>query len=588
MTVLRSPIRQAIRSPLYNPLVGKYGGAFSPAILFAGGEQGVSYASSPDVLFTTFTGTTPVASPGDPAGLRLDNRLWGGKTLAQVLAAQPELVTNGGFDSDLSGWTLSGSTPPVWEAGAVRMVTNSVLKQTITTVAGRTYEITFNASGTGVTNSFLTVGTSDGGNQLLNLFIPSGGRAVFSATTTSSFLRFLSNSSSANYTIDNISIKEIPGNHAFQSTDASRPIYGRHPASGIRNLLTRTEEFDNAAWAKAGVTVTQSAGAEWLFTPTVTNNQKNVTQAITAGATAAISVEAKPSGYTKLVIQIATGVAVLFDLTAVSAVVTAGSGTASIVASGGGYYRCTAIPTAVTPGTRNVDFFVANASNATSFAGDGTSGILVRNPQAETSSTPTAYQRVGNQYDVTEVPFRDLHYLDYNGTNSFLVTGSIDFTGTDEVSIFAGLRKRSDAAAGALLELSSTGQNNTGGFGVLVPNAAGTVFEFGVRLTNLNRVRFTDSAAPQTGLYTVLANGANTAGTAASMRKNGASVGAAVDAGDTSGNFGNYPLYIGRRGGTTLPFNGLDYGMTIIGRLATDAEIAKMEAYLAARSGVAL
>ena len=55
-----------------------------------------------------------------------------------------------------------------------------------------------------------------------------------------------------------------------------------------------------------------------------------------------------------------------------------------------------------------------------------------------------------------------------------------------------------------------------------------------------------------------------------------------------AGNFGNYPLFIGRRGGTSSPFNGHIYSIIGVGRLTSDDEIAFIEKDLAKRTGVDL
>ena len=54
------------------------------------------------------------------------------------------------------------------------------------------------------------------------------------------------------------------------------------------------------------------------------------------------------------------------------------------------------------------------------------------------------------------------------------------------------------------------------------------------------------------------------------------------------GMLGNYPLYIGRRGGTSLPFNGHLYSLIIMGRLASAEETSTIEKELAKRTGVTL
>ena len=54
------------------------------------------------------------------------------------------------------------------------------------------------------------------------------------------------------------------------------------------------------------------------------------------------------------------------------------------------------------------------------------------------------------------------------------------------------------------------------------------------------------------------------------------------------GNFGNHPLYVGRRGGASLPFNGHIYGLIGIGKLVSDNETTAIEKELAKRLGVTI
>lgn len=66
-----------------------------------------------------------------------------------------------------------------------------------------------------------------------------------------------------------------------------------------------------------------------------------------------------------------------------------------------------------------------------------------------------------------------------------------------------------------------------------------------------------------------------------SVRKNGVVViPLQAGTGAGTGNFGNYPIYIGRRGGASLPFNGRLYSLLIRGAATPDATIAKVERYL--------
>ena len=61
-------------------------------------------------------------------------------------------------------------------------------------------------------------------------------------------------------TVDNVSVKEVLGNHAIQTTSTKRPVLARHPEGGIRNLLSYTQEFDDGYWSKvASYSVTANA-----------------------------------------------------------------------------------------------------------------------------------------------------------------------------------------------------------------------------------------------------------------------------------------------------------------------------------------
>ena len=74
------------------------GGTFSPATLFTNGEQGVWLDNSDfTTLFQDAAGTTPVTGYEQFVGLRLD------KSRGLVLGS--ELVTNGTFDTNTTGWT---------------------------------------------------------------------------------------------------------------------------------------------------------------------------------------------------------------------------------------------------------------------------------------------------------------------------------------------------------------------------------------------------------------------------------------------------------------------------------------------------
>ena len=55
-----------------------------------------------------------------------------------------------------------------------------------------------------------------------------------------------------------------------------------------------------------------------------------------------------------------------------------------------------------------------------------------------------------------------------------------------------------------------------------------------------------------------------------------------------TGNFGNYPLYIGRRNNASLPFNGRLYQLIVRGAQTSPALITQTERWIAAKQGRAL
>lgn len=180
------------------------------------------------------------------------------------------------------------------------------------------------------------------------------------------------------------------------------------------------------------------------------------------------------------------------------------------------------------------------------------------------------------------------NYLEFDGSDDFLQTNNIDFTGTDKVSLFAGIRKLSDAVQGVLCELSTSviHSNNSGAFAVSAPGTA-TLTTFrpyskGTVLVNSNAA--TTAPAPNSFVGT------------AKMSISIPKLDVRIDGVDRvftnedqgTGTYGNHPLYIGRRGGTVNPFNGHIYGLIGISKLTSDIETLIIEKELAKRTGVTL
>ena len=179
------------------------------------------------------------------------------------------------------------------------------------------------------------------------------------------------------------------------------------------------------------------------------------------------------------------------------------------------------------------------------------------------------------------------NYLEFDGSADFLQTSNIDFTATDKVSLFAGVRKLSDAATAALCEFSNNSTSTNGTFSFFAPTSPNPQYQFRSKGTSASVYASSPTNAYPAPHSTVLTGFGSPPQNIARLRVNGIQV-ANTPTGQGSSVYGNYPLYIGRRGGTSLPFNGHLYSLIGIGRLTTDSETAGIEKELAKRVGVTL
>ena len=393
-----------IGATLFKRMAG--GSRFSPSSLFSNGEQGVWY--DPSDLTTMFQDDTSGAPAviGQPVGLMLD------KSQGALLGS--EVITNGDFATD-SGWGLGSD----WSiAGGVASATNSTndnLRQNRTLVDGKSYLITF----TIVSISSGAVLVRFGGDTQVSSeeFSEVGTYTVILEANSTSTSFILRSRDTFTGSIDNVSVKEILGNYAIQTTSAKRPVLARHPEGGIRNLLSYTQEFDDDYWTKsASVTANQATAPDGTTTadeitfPVQYSNVRAPDLITTAGVTATVSVWLKNvDGNTALRLRGST--------------------------SGGTYLQNITITnewarytgTFTHDGTNDIGFALQdnNASNLGS--------VLIWGAQVELGSTATQYQHVTDdlRYDITE-PFgaNSLNYLKFDGTSDGMSLTGLTSTST--------------------------------------------------------------------------------------------------------------------------------------------------------------
>jgi len=191
--------------------------------------------------------------------------------------------------------------------------------------------------------------------------------------------------------------------------------------------------------------------------------------------------------------------------------------------------------------------------------------------QATASQRPTLQQDASGRY-----------YLSFDGVDDGLATANIAFTASDKIMLAAGVRKLSDAVSGVVLETSAVWASNAGAFGLFAPSSSAANYGFASRGSGVGGSTIQAGfASPNTSVLVGLGDIANDR---ADLRINGTQYGnATLDQG--TGNYGTYPLYIGRRAGTSAPFNGRLYGAIVRGGAVTADQLAQVETWLNAKTG---
>lgn len=188
--------------------------------LFANGEQGFWYdPSDMGTMFQDTAGTTAVNAVGQPLGLVLD------KSKGMVLG--PENVINGSL-ATLTGWETPATAPAsvTLVAGGVRLYSPAgevaTLRQQLALKRGGWYEVQFNVKS--ITGSgYIALYAGAAGLHRYG-FSTSGVKTIYlQASPTGDYL-LISRSTICDFVISDVSVKELTGNHAYQSTSAARPI----------------------------------------------------------------------------------------------------------------------------------------------------------------------------------------------------------------------------------------------------------------------------------------------------------------------------------------------------------------------------
>lgn len=382
--------------------------------------------------YTDSTGVTPAVAPGDSIGLILDQRQGALSNLGPELWTNPiPTITNnsgtvGAYDSGTLTMTNSGSTV----AGYPRFAFE------LGAVSGRRYRIAGRLAGDLSAVGSVRLATATDAQATCSFNSSTGdfsGLVVASATS----LQFLTTLTSTQaITIASLSVREVPGNHAYQTSGTARPALARVPFGGRRNLLQKSEEFDTATWLRNNLNVTANAATSPsgsmadLCIPTVDNTTHFIRQISLPSNTYTFSCYLKAAGETQVSLWLASASAAgIFTLTGSGSYTGAGGlSAASIEHVGDGWYLCQ-----VWHNVAGTTVHVYGRAGS-AYIGNGTDGFYIADAQAEATASlsRTNYQKsagAGAVIDVTENGQPDCWALYFDGSDDHLLTNAIDFAG---------------------------------------------------------------------------------------------------------------------------------------------------------------
>jgi hypothetical protein len=396
-----------------------------------------------------------------------------GGTALRKISYGPELVTNGTFDTDTTGWTNASATiASVSSELQVSAQTGSpsAATQTISgLVVGKVYAFTatYYQTGSGGTAARISFfGTNSENNSTST---PITKTIYVTATLTSATISLQSFGTSSTVShFDNISVKEVlfdqptgtltlfnhPNNIPRIEYAADGTLKGLLIEEQRTNLVLRSEEFDNAAWTKASVSVT--ANAEIAPDGTVTADKlvevagtpagNGVIQSFSVTGNHTASVWVKSSGESRFLrFQLGTSENWFNPDTGLWGTTEPGTSGHSVLGPVNGWYKISCVYN----GDSAPDFFVLGVSDAdgvASYTQDGTSGIYLWGAQLEAGSFPTSYiptsgATATRSADIASIPVTDFGYNQKAG--SWIIQGQANFN--NNISRFAVLSDTTSA-----------------------------------------------------------------------------------------------------------------------------------------------
>lgn len=382
-----------------------------------------------------------------------------------------------------------------------------------------------------------------------------------------------------------------------QSTAGAIPRYARQPAGGWKQKLLETGNLTSSTWYK---TLTTVAGGEtdidgganaFRVTSTTTGGIAKCSQDIFRdGSTNTFSLVARPGNVNRIFISLersnGTYADHIFDLSSGTWILTSGATTVSETALSGGRYRIEVHHAGL---RASAEHWFGPISNSGTGVTSTTNGdyVIVEQPQVEAAAAFSSYEERGAAYE-GPASGDSVAAIYFDGSNDFLASPAIDFTGTNKITLYTAWNKRRPANEFSVIaELSSDNPTTNGSF-ALIDNGGGSgdnSYFFAIRGTSLVEKYLTQQLPPMdrstiSVVYDIAGN--NTTAITASVTTDsgaGTEYSALTNVSGTTpgtGNFGNQALYVGKRGGGgSGPSNGYMIGaLVVLGRAPTGTEFA--------------
>jgi hypothetical protein len=503
------------------------------------------------VYFDDPNGTVPVFSALQSTrgrGLLLDR--------SKGLATGPELISNGTADSNIVGWSQQASAAS-WSAGTIAVSTIAGaggVWQDITTVAGKWYRVMADSisaidsstqvwvGGGFVTQ--ITPGQQSVGTRKMVLYFQAIG------VSTRIYLRLAGTGTGA---FDNVSVKEVLGNHMAQPTSTARGEISKRV-----NALIATEDLTDAIWVKTSAApgtnpvATKNYDLSPLGTMTASRLQMD------AGSIGAVGLSQIRQNYTGMVVgQGVTYKIWLKSLTApvaVSLFVDQQVGVANVTTEWQ-QFTVTTTATAVAGEVR--------LAKRDTWGTAGVADILVWGadvrPTADAIPSIPSYQAVRSATDYDEVGFPAY----WRGQTDDWAKARINPNGATKVEIFTSIQKMSDSSIFCVLE-HSVNWPSVGAFALFAPGVSNSP-GFGLRSSGQSGPGATvnSGGSRPAPIRAVVRGSASNASDYCRLFINGEMTNESLDDQGT-GTYTEQDTYFGARAGTTLFANYREYAPPLI------------------------